>query len=709
MKTKLAIILLVATLVLSIVSCDFPAPDTGSGNPPVGDNTGDNTPPTDDDLTPDTPNDENPGEEKPGEDNPGEDNPGEDNPGEDNPGEDGSVVMTSIEISGVKTDFAFAEELSFEGLVVTANMSDGTKKTLKKKEYTIACADYNSMKVGSYTVSVDADGIKASYDVTVSEANRLKVLMIGNSFADDTINYAYEIAKNSGIPEENILVADIYIGGCSLATHWSNAQSNAAAYRFGLEKEGWFDGSSYTNWTMEQAIKYADWDFITFQQNSGNSGGVNSYACLQNLMDYVYDIATNTENNPNANPNVKFVWHQTWAYQQDSTSSAFATYNNDQMNMYNAILSCLKSQVLTKDFVAIIPNGTAIQNARTSLIGDTFSRDQHNHLSYGAGRYIASMNLVSVLTGRDMSKLTWKPSDSGFNYPLTETEIKICKESVANALANPFEITKSKYPPLPTNLSDMFEGEGTEENPYLIQNAEDMWALSNYTKGKNFDDRNTYFKLTQDIDLGTDSWIPICSSADSGWVSVANSFNANFDGNGKTITFTGTYTGDAWAKGLFSAVGGYVHDLTLRGNISIEKGRVGSLASMAMAGAKIENVTSYVNITAGNNQVGGIVGYCATNNVQIINCANYGTITGRELVGGIVGGCWTNITYTNCTNYGNVTATSCRVGGIVGELFAVATVNNCSNEGTVMAGSIDATSDYGTNPSYAGNIAGEKK
>ena len=628
-----------------------------------------------------------------------------------NPTDKTPADIIDITVTGAKTKFEFCEEFSTGDLFVTATMSNNKQKVLSESEYTVSCGDFNSMRAGTYqaTVSVNGTNISKTYDVTVSPANKLKVLMIGNSFADDTINYAYEIAKSVGIPEENILVADIYIGGCSLATHWSNAQSNSPAYRFGLEKEGWFDGSSYTNWTMEEAIMYADWDFITFQQNSGNSGGPASYSCLQNLMDYVYDVATDEINNPNANPNVKFVWHQTWAYQQDSTSSAFATYGNDQMTMFNAIMSCLNDYVLDKDFVAIIPNGTAIQNARTSLIGDTFSRDQHNHLSYGAGRYIAAMNLVSVLTGRDMSDLAWKPTDSGFNYPLSATEIEICKESVANAIANPFEITTSKYPYAPINLSDMFEGEGTEQSPYLIQSAEDLWALSRYTKGKNFDNKNTYFKLTADIDVSAENWLPICSSAESGWVSSANSFNGNFDGNGKTITFVGNYTGDTWAKGLFSAIGGYVHDLTLKGEINIEKGRVGSLASMALTGAKIENITSYVNITAGNNQVGGIIGYIQNDNVTITNCKNYGTITGRELVGGIVGGGWKNTTYINCENHGNITATLKSAGGITGEKFAVATITNCSNDGTVTAGGSAATSDTGSADNYAGYLVGIAK
>ena len=623
--------------------------------------------------------------------------------------------MVEISVSGAKTSFDFSEDFSSQGLVVSAKMSDGTTKNLESSEYTVSVNGYNSMKVGNYQVSVNVKDsqLSTSYQVSVKEANKLKVLMIGNSFADDTINYAYEIAKNSGIPVENILIADIYIGGCSLATHWSNAQSNAAAYRFGLEKEGWFDGSSYTGWTMKQAIEYADWDFITFQQNSGNSGGSASYACLQNLMDYVYGIATDTVNNPNANPNVKFVWHQTWAYQQDSTSSAFGTYNNDQMTMYNAILSCMQLHVLNKNFVAVIPNGTAIQNARTSFIGDTFSRDQHNHLSYGAGRYIASMGLVGTLTGRDMTKITWKPSDSGFNVSLTAEEILVCKESYLNATANFLEITPSEYP----DESDMrmifkstFEGNGTKSDPFLIQSADDMWKLSELTAGKSLTDTTIYFKLTADIDLGTENWVPICASAEKGWVSVANSFNANFDGNGKTVTFTGTYTGDVWAKGLFSAIGGYVHDLTIRGDISIEKGRVGSLASMAMAGAKIENITSYINITAGNDQVGGIVGYCATNDVKIINCKNYGTIIGRDLVGGIMGGSWTNVTFTDCVNHGNVTATGNRAGGICGEYFInKMIVTNCSNDGTITAGGVIATTDIGSASNYVGYLFGQQK
>lgn len=621
---------------------------------------------------------------------------------------DPSLTVEAIRLTGVKTSFAFGEAFSTEGLEVIATMSNQTEKTLANADYTVECADFDGMKPGTYQAVVRVNGtdISANYELAVRPADRLKVLMIGNSYADDAINYAYEIARSAGIPAENILIADIYIGGCSLDTHWQNAQSGAAVYRFGLEKEGWFDGNSYQNWTMERAIKYADWDFITLQQNSGNSGKESAYANLQNLMNYVLGIATDTVNNPNANPNVKLVWHQTWAYAQNSANEGFREYGRNQMTMYNAILSCLQSQVLTKDFAAVIPNGTAIQNARTSFLGDRLTRDEYDHLSYDAGRYMAAMGLVGTLTGRDMTAVTWKPTDSGFEFIMSDEAIAVCKESWANAMAKPYEVTASAYPG--ESVATLLEGEGTKENPYLIQSAEDLWALSEFTAGGSFGDSSMYFKLTADIDVSAENWQPICASAPVGWVETANSFNANFDGNGKTITFTGNYTGDAWAKGLFSAVGGHVHDLTLKGTITIEKGRVGALAAMAMTGARIENVTSYVDITAGNNQVGGIVGYVAAPDVTFTGCVNYGTVRGRELVGGIVGGSWQNVTYINCANHGAVTASARNVGGIVGEKFAVATLTGCTNDGVVTGGGVAATSDVGAADNYAGYLVGHK-
>ena len=97
-----------------------------------------------------------------------------------------------IKLIGAKKSFDFAEDFSYDNLVVTLVMTDGTERMLPKDGYTVSCSDYNSMRAGTYKVTVKINGTNfaQSYDIKVNPANKLKVLMIGNSFADDTINYA---------------------------------------------------------------------------------------------------------------------------------------------------------------------------------------------------------------------------------------------------------------------------------------------------------------------------------------------------------------------------------------------------------------------------------------------------------------------------------------------------------------------------------------
>jgi hypothetical protein len=78
--------------------------------------------------------------------------------------------------------------------------------------------------------------------------------------------------------------------------------------------------------------------------------------------------------------------------------------------MYNAIVNAVNTKILTNNDIAIvIPSGTSIQNVRTSFIGD-MTRDGY-HLSYGIGRYIASMTYVKALTGLSIDNSKTVPSD----------------------------------------------------------------------------------------------------------------------------------------------------------------------------------------------------------------------------------------------------------------------------------------------------------
>lgn len=253
----------------------------------------------------------------------------------------------------------------------------------------------------------------------------LRILTIGNSFSDDTMQYVYQIAKDLGV--EKVSLGNLYIGGCSLATHASNAAADKAAYEYRTNTSGTW--STVKEYKMSDAIKSQDWDFISLQQASGSSGIESTYSSVAYMIKYVQKLA----------PNAKLVWNMTWAYQQNTTHSDFPKYGSDQMKMYNAILNAVASKIKTNDnFVYIVPNGTAIQNARTSYIGDHITRDGY-HLSYDFGRYIAGLTFISKLTGLSVENVGFAPEGVDENKKL------IAIESAMNAIASPDGVTNSVY------------------------------------------------------------------------------------------------------------------------------------------------------------------------------------------------------------------------------------------------------------------------
>ena len=252
----------------------------------------------------------------------------------------------------------------------------------------------------------------------------LKILAIGNSFSDDTTKYLYDIAKAAGV--ENVSLGNLFIGGCSLNTHATNAKGNKAAYDYRTNTDG--EWKTTPNYKMGDAIKSQKWDFISLQQASGSSGIADTYVELEYLIGYVKSLC----------PDAKIIWNMTWAYQQDSTHKDFAKYDGNQLNMYRSIVTAVEDVVIYRAKIeTVVPNGTAIQNARTSYIGDKLTRDGF-HLSLDLGRYIAGLTFFSKLTGISIENISYAPAgvDDGMK--------QVAIESVMNALETPFSITNSK-------------------------------------------------------------------------------------------------------------------------------------------------------------------------------------------------------------------------------------------------------------------------
>ena len=261
------------------------------------------------------------------------------------------------------------------------------------------------------------------------EFQSIKILAVGNSFSIDAMhNHLYGVLEGAGYDE--IRLGILYVGGCSLDKHYTYLSADSASYEY-LENIGgkWTNTKEYKAST---AFALTDWDYVVFQQVSGQSGRPESYGKLDALIDLIRPQIGKA----------KLYWQMTWAYQQDSDHSDFGKYNKDQMTMYNAIVSTVKEKIVNHPKIdGVIPSGTAIQNLRTSSLGDTLTADGY-HLENAYGDYTASLTWYCTITGESAYGMYYCPSSVGDHFH----EIA---EAVDNAVEKPFEVTESAYPAAP--------------------------------------------------------------------------------------------------------------------------------------------------------------------------------------------------------------------------------------------------------------------
>ena len=248
----------------------------------------------------------------------------------------------------------------------------------------------------------------------------MNILCVGNSFAVDASTYVHQIAQAAGY---DINIHVLYIPGCPINRHWENFQSEKSEYEFYIN--GHRTPAFYCD--IFKGLEYTSYDYITFQQRSGDSVDANTFFPeLKQLMEGIRGYSTG-----------KYLFHKTWSYAKEFSHERYGSNPMDQEAMDRDIKSAYIEASERSGIKYIIPSGEAIRLARLKY-GDKLTRDGY-HLNE-RGRTLTGILWVFYLldkTDLDLSKF----SPSGYTYddvtpPVEKEEIKELVEIAKEALKN---------------------------------------------------------------------------------------------------------------------------------------------------------------------------------------------------------------------------------------------------------------------------------
>ena len=278
----------------------------------------------------------------------------------------------------------------------------------------------------------------------------IKILSIGHSFSRDAMDtYMADLWKAAGY---NATFGYLYYPGASLERQYHYVKDNTTSYEhYNKCVDGtWY---RYGSANAEQALADEDWDIVTFQPSPDYGKGTMEYdcqwGCNRKVNDYDhFDQLVRLVKDKLAafgNEDVKFYWHLTWSFATDCKLWSFTYSNYNQQTMYWDFIKATGTYVTTNpNILGTIPCNTAIQNVRTSWMGDTFNEPGNNdpnadgyHLN-DKGDLVAAMTWVAYFTGKSATefKIATKYSDAQY---------AAFAEAVDNAIKKPLQITQSSY------------------------------------------------------------------------------------------------------------------------------------------------------------------------------------------------------------------------------------------------------------------------
>lgn len=176
----------------------------------------------------------------------------------------------------------------------------------------------------------------------------MKILTIGNSFAENATVYLEEIVSSVS---EDLILGKANLGGCSIQKH-ANLVKQCDMLPLVKPYNFYQSGQEREMMNLREILSSLDWDFVTLQQVSDLSFREETFfPYLEDLYNLVKSYL----------PKAEVVIHQTWAYRIDALE--YEKYGITQREM-NEGLKEVYGKAAKKLGLRVIPCGEAFSRAR---------------------------------------------------------------------------------------------------------------------------------------------------------------------------------------------------------------------------------------------------------------------------------------------------------------------------------------------------------
>ncbi len=234
-------------------------------------------------------------------------------------------------------------------------------------------------------------------------------------------------------------------------------------------------------------------------------------------------------------------------------------------------------------------------------------------------------------------------------------------------------------------------GSGTEADPYLIANLDNLLWLSTHISVW-----DKYFKQTADIDASATSyWNLDGNGTYNGFSPIGNEtnkFTGNYDGDNHTISnlyINRSLTDNVGLFGYINNLSGYVKNLILASADITGRNNTGALIGYKF-GYDIENCHINLGTVKGEIVTGGLIGYYEGKNLT--SCSVSNSVIGTICVGNLIGmttSIYTTNTISNSYSNGNVKGITYS-GGLIGDNNSM-NISNCYSQSKIVRISGDNT------------------